>query len=71
MPEISGLYLQGEERGAGEGGEKWFREREINISLDFVVLIFKMINYTFNCCCFRQKKIFPYMMSSSHVENTT
>lgn len=47
MPEISGLYLQGEE----EGGEEWeerekerekgggFRETKINISLDFVVLI--------------------------------
>lgn len=43
MPEISGLYLQGEEEGRGgereEEREREFREKKINISLDFVVLI--------------------------------
>lgn len=47
MPEISGLYLQREGRRRRE--ERGFRERKINISPDFVVLISKMIDYLFSC----------------------
>lgn len=48
MPEISGLYLQREEEG-GRGERKGFRERKINISLDFVVLISEEIDDLFSC----------------------
>lgn len=56
----------GEERGERRG----FTEREINASMDLVVLIFKMIDHSFSCCS-AEVTVPPDMISSSHVDGTT
>jgi len=70
MPEISGLYLQGEE----DGEETEQRERVHGKENQYVTVVccfdLKIIDFSFSCCCI-EITVLPNMVSPSHVENTT